>query len=33
MFKKGDIIIYTVILAIILVSSIGVYYYRFDDKK
>lgn len=33
MFKKGDIIIYTAILAIILVSSIGVYYYRFDDKN
>lgn len=33
MFKKGDIIIYGIILAIILVSSIGVYYYRFNKDN
>ncbi|HHX17927.1 MAG TPA: NusG domain II-containing protein [Clostridium sp.] len=30
MFKKGDIILFGIILAIIVTSSIGVYYYRFD---
>ncbi len=32
MLKKGDIIIFAVILAIILFSSIGVYYYKFDKN-
>lgn len=33
MFKKGDIILFGIILVIIVVSSIGVYYYRFDKNN
>lgn len=30
MFKKGDIIVFGVILIIIVISTMGIYYYRFD---